>query len=128
MSRRRTEVIARHTEDLTCQLTTEEVIERGARLAEVEHELAKHARHKQQVASQLKTEEKRLEAERHNLAQQVRSRCEMRPVEVEELADYVRGTVSTLRTDSGQVVHSRALRDSERQATLLPVEQGPAEG
>lgn len=115
---RTNELIGKHTEDLSCDLTSAEVLERGRRMAQVDGEIDAHTSHETNVKADLKATRARLEAERSKLAASVRSGTELRPVEVEHLADFEAGVVREIRIDTGRTVRDRVLLATERQLKL----------
>jgi hypothetical protein len=112
------EIIGKHVEDLSVKLSDEEVMERGNRLANIEGEIERHTSHETNVKADLKATRSRLEAERGRIAQQVRSRSELRPIEVEIVADFKAGLVRDIRVDTCATVRTRALSEAERQGAL----------
>jgi hypothetical protein len=115
---RTNELIGKHTEDLSCDLTQSEVLERGRRMAQVDGEIDAHTSHEINVKADLKATRARLEAERSKLSACVRSGTEARPVEVEHLADFEAGVVKEIRIDTGKLIRSRVLLSTERQLAL----------
>ena len=112
------EVIRTGTEELFCDLTEAEWTERATRMAHVEEELERHTGHEQQIKTDLKANRTRLEAERASLAGQVRSRSELRSVEIQHIANYRSGVFQEVRVDTGAVVRQRSLTPEERQGQL----------
>ena len=115
------------TEDLTCDLTEEEVAERSglaARLMagyeEREEELKLHA-------ADERGNLKRIRTEMSGLLRCVRTGQEERPVEVVQHRNEAAGRVEVVRTDTGEVVRSRAFTENERQIGLFPVANEPEE-
>lgn len=113
------DVLSRKTETLECKLNEDELLDRGQQLARVDGELREHKSHADQVKSQLKADEARLDSERHFLASCVRNKSEPRSVEVECVLDSKnRRRVLEIRLDTGEVVRSRAAREDELQRDL----------
>lgn len=125
MSKKTSEILSMHTEDLPCRLSNDEVMVRANRMADVEQELERHTGLESQIKSDLKATRSRLEAERGRLAGQVRSKSELRPIEIEHIADFRAGTVREIRTDTGEV-RARSLSAAERQGALKLHDEGPA--
>ena len=123
---RRPEVISKHVEELPCPLTKDEWAERATRQAEVVKELEAHTSKEQQVKASLKADRSRLEAELAKLATQVQGHSEVRPIDVEAVADFKSGTVREVRCDTGEQVRTRALREDECQGSLKLHDDGPA--
>lgn len=104
--------------DLTCALTREEVEERAQEAAAlVERRDQKEADFKEQ-AKRWKNEISALDVEHRIVSSEVRSKSTVRPVECERVFDYVAGLVIETRTDTGEVINSRKMSDSERQKDL----------
>lgn len=53
-----------------------------------------------------------------DLSHDVRTKSEMRPVECEEIVDWNKRLVEISRVDTGEVVSTRSITDSDRQQTL----------
>lgn len=104
--------------DLTCALTREEVEERAQEAAAlVERRDQKEADFKEQ-AKRWKNEISALDVEHRIVSSEVRSRTTVRNVECERVFDYTAGLVIETRTDTGEVINSRKMTDSERQTTM----------
>lgn len=106
------------TSKLACKLTQEELVARGAELAEVlddiKNEESSQVGLKKQMASTLAS----LEAKRDDLSSRVSRREEHRDVEVQETLDYKAGKFYRTRMDTGLVIFERPLTNDERQASL----------
>lgn len=103
---------------LSVPLTDDEVQARGTELAErhrdyasVEHEKAEATR---DCGARLKT----IRADMDRLSAIVRTRQELRPVEISHAPDYGRNLVVTIRHDTGEQVASRPMTEYERQTPL----------
>lgn len=93
------EVVRTETRHLRCRLTDEEHREKGVALARALNE--------------------RNELEARRLEYDVRDRSEERPVECEIVHNYEKSIVETVRTDTGEVVSTRPMLESERQRQLV---------
>lgn len=106
-------------EKLPVQLSDEEVRLRGEELAAKRKEWEAVKAEAKAAAQAAKSQLDELDTDISELARVVRARTEWRDVEVIEQRDFDRGLVETIRTDTGEVVRSRAMTGGERQITLL---------
>jgi len=106
------------TISLPCKLDRDELADRSKRLAILVEKVESARRRTKEVAADLKAEADRIASERDDLARVVASEQEEREVSVEDFADDVRGVVTRVRMDTGEVVSERALRAEERQLDL----------
>lgn len=111
-------------EELLTNLTDEEFNARARQLARAVQDVASLEAHQRDVKAQQKAELTKLEAERERLGLVVARCAELRDVRVQVMADDVNKLVITYRTDSGEEVRRREMRDSERQ---LPMFVEPSE-
>lgn len=105
--------------NLSCELTEDERNERARTL--VDELGAKHKteqRHKEQKVA-MKAELTEHDSKIDRLRAAVATGNETRLVTVDDVADYERGVVDTIRRDTGAVVRSRPLKEDERQTTML---------
>jgi hypothetical protein len=112
---------------LPCPLTKEELLTAGNRLALIEQELVKAEEEMAQTRAEHKEGVEKLEEERGHLAQCIRTRQEMRNVEVEVRAMFPEGIAQSVRLDNGQVVEERRLESWERQEGIEFAGPGSAE-
>ena len=107
------------TELLDCTLTDEEILRYGKELADtiqsVEEEQARQEGVKQEMKGRLLI----LQGKVTELSGKVNRGREMRPVKVQTVRDYGKSLFEKIRTDTGEVLVSRTLREDERQASLL---------
>lgn len=108
-------------EKLPCSLTLDEVRRKGEELALARKKFVETADEAKNVAADFKAKLKELDKAIDELAEQVRSKREMRDVEVIERRDTVNAMVETVRCDTGEVVRSRAMTLNERQVHLFDV-------
>jgi hypothetical protein len=115
------ERIGEHVEDLPCPLTEPELMDRGARLAQLHSDLAQHEAHSESVKADLKSRKTALEAEASRLAGIVRKKYEPRPVKVFHEAHWQTLTYREVRADTGSVIPgtNRPLREEERQGEIF---------
>lgn len=109
--------IARRVEELQVKLNDGEIQERGEWLAQLEGELTSHALFEQQRKQELKAKRSELESKIAKLASNIRSKSEIREVEVLSFLD--KGEVLNVRQDTSEVISRRPPRDDERQSTLF---------
>lgn len=107
------------TLSLACPLTERELLERGARLADLHHDLADLENAKKDTAAAFKARIETIESEAQGLARQIRGRAEYRDVEVKREKDFARNVEEVIRLDSGEVVATRALTPQERQEEMF---------
>lgn len=105
-------------EDLPVALTRDELFERGERLALQDQLLADAEAARKQSALEHKGKINDIKSERSRLALIVRERAESRPVPVTKVEHFARGVTDIVRTDTGEVVRSKAMTDDERQSDL----------
>lgn len=106
-------------EKLPVQLSNDEVRLKGEELAQQRKAWEAKKAERKAVAARLKEELDELDDKICTLADQVKNRREHRDVEVAELKDFEQGKVDTVRSDTGEVVRSRAMTGGERQVSLL---------
>lgn len=108
-----------YTKDLLCKLHAEEVADHAQRLAAIEEDLSAHNERAKSIKADLNAAEAKLVAERTSLARKVRTKEETRPVRVNIVADFEMGKAISERSDTGEVLESRALTDKERQTAMF---------
>ncbi len=102
---------------LPVPLTTDELLARGQRLAQLQRELAAHAAKESSVKKELGKEKARLESEICVFSNVIADKAEYREVEVQSEQKNKR-TVLEVRSDSGEVLRDRAIREDELQEEL----------
>ena len=108
------------SESLMCSLSEPELAERADRAARLQYEADKITGEAKLTAKAAKERVEKIEAERRLLLSEVRTKQGYKPVECVSQADYVRGVLETIRTDTGEVLRSRKLTPEERQKKLFP--------
>ena len=122
---------------MPCRLTDVELRERWRQhgvleieIEAIEAELEGTKSHQKSLAA--KAEER--EAERRSLSRICRAEAEDRQVDVEVRLELRTGTVTEVRTDTGEVLHERAATMDERQGVMFaeaaaaaPADEEPAE-
>lgn len=104
---------------LLCTLTPAELQATGAKLAEACEDITNETAAQTDIKAQLKSKLAGLEARRNELASIVRRKADYKDVAVNVFHDYTRAIVDEIRTDTGEVLVSRAMTDAERQAKLF---------
>ena len=108
----------RFVEDLACELTDAEVLERSdALVAHLGTRDATRARQKAAMKT-FKAELEAIDEDVSSLAKSIRTRSEGRDVECIERANYTIDQVEVVRLDTGDVVRCRAFEHDERQLGL----------
>lgn len=112
-------VIRRFVCMLPVRLSSEELRERGSMLAH-QHDLAdKHEVEASETKKRLKFRAETIEAEASRLAEIIRAKQEPREVEVEVRLTKKAGEVEEVRIDTGEIIITRKMLDSEAQTDLL---------
>ena len=107
---------------LTCVLTEEELRGYGVDLALCVQDVAAETDRQADIRAQMKARMAELEARQSQLAIKISRREEYRDVDVEVEYDYDGGCVRTVRTDTGEQLSDRPMREDERQPAL-PVDE-----
>ena len=112
---------------LPCPLTDDEVQARATEAAElmleIDTEEEAEADRKREWKAAIEARKRKM----RQLSQCVRERAEHRPVEVEEVPSAGRSTMDIYRRDTGELVYSRPMTDSEqRLAAQASLWQEPA--
>lgn len=111
---------ATETRELTCDLSDEDVIERAKALAHALSEVNVLEVQRRASAKHFGEDIKALEREVEKLAVSIRTRQELREVECLEKREFRTNEVVVVRTDTGDVIDSRAMTIEERQECLFP--------
>lgn len=104
---------------LLCTLTPTELQAAGAKLADVCEDFTNEEANQKDIKSQLKAKLEGLQARRNELATVVRRKADYKDVPVEVYFDYPRAIVEEIRTDTAEILVTRAMTDSERQTKLF---------
>lgn len=112
------EVLRQYSEQLRVPLTEEQHRLKGIELAQKVQELVALEEEHKEERKQMKADELLLKSTILELKQDVQLQSERRPVDVEDVADFARGVVETVRIDTGKIVRSRGLQEHERQQSL----------
>lgn len=108
-------------QQLPVKLTQEEMLSRGALLAQLHADFAQHTMRAESIKKELKAKETALEAEASRVAGIVRTGFEPRSVTVQRWFDYHRNVKFDMRADTGEVFNERALTPEDRQGVLVPM-------
>lgn len=103
---------------LACLLSREEVEDRAGRLAAANQSAVELDNEKKQVTAQFSAKEKAISAEIVNLSNQVASKKEYRQIECEWDFDWTEGVKRLYRTDTSEIIDTRKIKESERQARI----------
>lgn len=126
MDRKPMQMVGSTKKQLRCKLDDAELIEFGERLASVSYDKASTEENFNAVKAEWKSKLASLDAEGARLAGIVRSKFEVRDVEVSLIRDYSTGEYQEVRTDTEEVILKRPLETHERQMDLAAVNE--AEG
>lgn len=110
---------------LAVTLTNEELLKKGAELATAVQDIATEENRQADIKASMKAKLAEIEARRTQLAIAVSRKEEHRDVEVDIWHDYQRAIVQDIRRDTGEVMTTRVMSESERQIGL-PMEPVPA--
>jgi hypothetical protein len=110
--------ISEFTKDLSCSLTRDQLLMKGARRAQLDADMGAHESHADDVKAELKAKEAKIRAEAHLVSLQIRTQSEIRQVPCTRFADYETNKMFETRDDTGEVVDTRALTPEERQLGL----------
>jgi len=116
------------TQELLCDLTTEERVSRGIQLGGVIQEIAALEAQKAASAKEYGAQISLAKTRRDKLAEAAKTGKELQPVSCDIYADITRSIYVTVRTDTAEEIDSRVMTTSEvtheRQASL-PLEPEP---
>ena len=113
------ELLKTYTRDLRCELTPDEVRERGEELAQLHAELRDLEAEKKKAMAAFKLRLDDIKRQAAEKAHDVRTHTEERPVECELWADYLREVRSLVRTDTGEEIRVDGLTDDDRQRSMI---------
>lgn len=110
--------IVKISEELSCELNEVEWQNRARELADAHKEVAFQEQRKKDIMKELGHDVAMAKTKESKLADTVATSRELRDVTVEVKYDYELGTVTKMRTDTNEVISTREMTDSERQAEL----------
>lgn len=110
---------------LLCTLTPTELQNAGAKLAVLCEDIANEDKAQADIKAQLKAKLASLEAQRDVQAMIVRRKADYKEIPIDIFFNYTAAVVEEIRTDTGEVLLSRAMSDSERQMKLIHDDQQP---
>lgn len=102
-----------NTRILACILNDDQLRQRGAELAELHHKLSLNEAEKKAANADFKAKQEELINRSNDVAKEISSRTEYRPVLVIEEKNFETKEAYTIRTDTGEVVQTRALHPEE---------------
>ncbi len=105
-------------EKLGCELTREEQLAKGSEMALLLKQLDEREAEAKSVADNFKRDLKKLERTIGDRAEEVRTGVEHRLVECTERGRFREGLVDVIRTDTGEIVRTRPMTESEKQQPL----------
>lgn len=109
----------RATEMLPCELSGNEIRERGERMALVVRQIDSLEEEKAAVSARISAKIKQLKPDVSDLAQQITSGQEVREVVVEYRKNFKEGTLETVNVKTGELVRERTLTEAERQLHII---------
>lgn len=110
--------VVKISEELSCELNDLEWTNASRDLADAHKEVGFQEQRKKDINKELTHDVDLAKAKRNKLADMVSTKRELREVTVEVKYDYELGTVTKIRTDTDEVISTREMTDSERQAEL----------
>lgn len=100
---------------LECELTEDEIKEKGKALARAEEERTQNKENKKAAVAEFDSTDKALGATIGGLTAQINNKREFRNVEIEERADYETHLMEFYRKDTGERIGTRPLTVEELQ-------------
>lgn len=106
--------------ELLCKLTQDELLRAGDEFARTHEQLGRHNDHAKMLKADLKAKETRLEDSVAIIADRIRTKSELREVDVECVTDYVVNAYYEVRRDTSEEIPGsrRSLSQDERQQEL----------
>jgi len=104
---------------LPCIFTEAEMKERSASLTRTTLEISRHEEEKKNLTASLTARIKGLKTEQSSLAKELDKGGELRTVKCEAIRDLERNLFLCVRTDTGEIIESRELKDDEKQGRLV---------
>ncbi len=103
---------------LRCQLTQEELLAAGEKLAELLDNLRRAESERESVVKQYKAKEAELAAQIESQQLLVRNKSEIRTVDCVNVLDYTDVKCIVTRLDTDEIIVDRKLTEDEKQSTL----------
>lgn len=100
---------------LECELTEDEIKEKGKALARAEEERSQNKENKKAAVAEFDSTDKALSASITTLTAQINNKREFRNVEIEERPDYETHLMEFYRKDTGERIGTRPLSVEELQ-------------
>lgn len=98
---------------LKCELTRDELLEAGAKLADAQQKIAELESALASYKAQNKSECEMAKASVENLSDKIRRKYEFRDIRCVIEKDFDRGMFTIIRMDTGETVEARPLTDDE---------------
>ena len=106
------------TQMLTCQLTEDEIRQRGQQLARVLDDISTERARQTSFKTEMKATIAGLESRSAALSSQIRRGEELRDVQVQPELDFGENVYRERRTDTDEIINERAIQEDERQEHL----------
>jgi hypothetical protein len=103
------------TKLLKCELTEEEIAQKGKQLAHTEEEREQNAAERKAVMAEFKSKDEAFASTINQLSAQINTRSEYRYVPVENKMNYEMCMVETYRRDTGELIATRVMTAEELQ-------------
>lgn len=110
--------VERFVQSLKVNLTTEELLKRGARSADLIASIQQKDADMKAAQKAMKSEIETMEAELNQLAVEISTKAAYRNTDCERVYDYEKGRVDSLRLDTMDIFDSRKMTEAELQPEL----------
>ena len=117
-SKKRSVTLKTVMRSVPCRLTDAELLTRADELSVVVQETTAEEGRQTDIKAQMKARLTELAARKTRLALTIGRKEEHRDVDVAHVADLQAGTVTVVRTDTGEAMETRLMTDDERQDSL----------
>ncbi len=112
------EILKSFDQMLPCEMSDEQLKDRGSQLAHAQEELEAHLVSAKEHRAELRDEKKALELKVHDLAEAVRSKKESREVKCALRIGKRDGWVEVVRLDTQEVITTRKMSNVDAQADI----------
>lgn len=112
------QILKTFDQQLPCDMSAEQLQERGSQLAHTQEELEAHLVSAKEHRAELRDEKKALELKVHDLATSVRTKKENREVQCALRIGKRDGWVEVVRMDTREVITTRKMSDADSQAEI----------
>lgn len=103
---------------LKVNLTDDELLAYGIQLADSQDEKQRFTDELTEIKSRFKSEIDAVDSKINNIASIIRSKYQYRTVACDKTLNFKKGTVTIVRTDTGEEIEVRDIYDSERQKEI----------